>query len=87
MGTSGLAPKKVLSCLRPELISISDIQPLTHIKGLTVMLDPKDMRADMKLSYNERSLIFDYYSICLTNPEAVRYKVMLEGAEPDWVQR
>jgi hypothetical protein len=38
----------------------------------------------MKLSYNENSIIFDYYSICLTNPDVVRYKVKLEGSDEDW---
>ena len=31
-----------------------------------------------------RSILFDYYSICLTNPDVVRYKVKLEGADEDW---
>ena len=31
-----------------------------------------------------RSILFDYYSICLTNPDVVRYKVKLEGADKDW---
>ena len=32
----------------------------------------------------QRSILFDYYSICLTNPDVVRYKVKLEGADVDW---
>ena len=28
--------------------------------------------------------MFDYYSICLTNPDVVKYKVKLEGSDPDW---
>jgi serine phosphatase RsbU (regulator of sigma subunit) len=28
--------------------------------------------------------VFDYYSICLTNPDVVKYKVKLEGSDPDW---
>ncbi len=70
--------------LIPDLVPEVNREPLTHIKGLTVNLEPRSMIDGMKLSYKEKSLVFDYYSICLTNPEVVRYKVMLEGAEPDW---
>lgn len=70
--------------LIPELVPEVDKEPLTHIKGLSVNLEPGDLVDGMKLSYKKKSLVFDYYSICLTNPEVVRYKVMLEGAEPDW---
>ena len=42
------------------------------------------MTAGLKLNYNEKSVLFDYYSICLTNPDVVRYKVKLEGADKDW---
>jgi serine phosphatase RsbU (regulator of sigma subunit) len=38
----------------------------------------------MKLNYKERSVVFNYYSICLTNPDVVRYKVKLDGADNDW---
>ncbi|MEE4114919.1 MAG: two-component regulator propeller domain-containing protein [Marinilabiliaceae bacterium] len=73
-----------VSCLKPERIPETDKEPLTHIEGLTVMLEPFEMEKDLRLSYKENSLVFDYYSICITNPEAVRYRVMLEGAEPGW---
>jgi len=76
-----------VTCLRPELIPESDMEPLTHIKGLEVNLENREMTAGLKLPYSERSIIIDYYSICVTNPDAVRYKVMLEGgAEPGWGQ-
>jgi len=42
------------------------------------------MVAGLKLNYKEKSILFDYYSICLTDPDVVRYKVKLEGADKDW---
>jgi serine phosphatase RsbU (regulator of sigma subunit) len=42
------------------------------------------MKPGLKLNYKERSVLFDYYSICLTNPDVVKYKVKLEGADQDW---
>ena len=52
--------------------------------GMRVNYETREMIPGMKLKYNERSVLFDYYSICLTNPDVVRYKVKLEGADEDW---
>jgi len=60
------------------------MEPLTHIMGMRVNYESRDMIPGMKLRYNERSILFDYYSICLTNPDVVRYKVKLEGADENW---
>jgi serine phosphatase RsbU (regulator of sigma subunit) len=57
---------------------------LTHIKDMQVNYEPRSMVAGMKLNYKDKSILFDYYSICLTNPDVVRYKVKLEGADKDW---
>ncbi len=73
-----------VTCLKPDLIPGQCIEPLTHIKAMMVNLEPTEMKDGLRLSYKEKSLVFDYYSICLTNPGAVKYKVMLQGAEPDW---
>ena len=70
--------------LNPEKTSTEKLQPLTHIMGIRVNYEAREMTAGMKLSYNDKSVLFDYYSICLTNPEVVRYKVKLEGADEDW---
>ncbi|MCD4769510.1 MAG: SpoIIE family protein phosphatase [Bacteroidales bacterium] len=73
-----------VTCLKPDLIPDQNIEPLTHIKAMMVNLEPTEMKDGLRLSYKEKSLVFDYYSICLTNPEAVKYKVMLQGAELEW---
>lgn len=70
--------------LSPEKTSTAELEPLTHIMGMRVNYETRKMIPGMKLSYNERSVLFDYYSICLTNPDVVRYKVKLEGADEDW---
>jgi ligand-binding sensor domain-containing protein/serine phosphatase RsbU (regulator of sigma subunit) len=68
----------------PQKSSTEDMEPLTHILGMKVNYESMDMNPGMKLKYNERSILFDYYSICLTNPDIVRYKIKLEGADDDW---
>ena len=70
--------------LKPEKTSTEELEPLTHIMSIRVNYEAREMTAGMKLSYSEKSVLFDYYSICLTNPEVVRYKVKLEGADEDW---
>jgi len=60
------------------------LEPLTHIKRMRVNFKDKEMSDGMKLSYNENSIIFDYNSICLTNPDNVLYQIILKGADADW---
>ena len=59
-------------------------QPLTQIRRIRVNLEDRPLSNNMHLSFNENAIIIDYASICLTNPEAVIYQVMLEGADKDW---
>jgi len=61
-------------------------EPLTHIIRLRINLKDRPMSEGLKLSHNHNNVIFDYISICLTNPDVVKYKIMLEGAENDWRQ-
>jgi ligand-binding sensor domain-containing protein/serine phosphatase RsbU (regulator of sigma subunit) len=70
--------------LSPDKTVTQGLEPLTHIMGMRVNYETREMKAGMKLNFNERSILFDYYSICLTNPDVVRYKVKLEGADEDW---
>jgi len=70
--------------LDPEQIPPPDLEPLTHIRGMTVNYEDTLTTPGVKLKYTEKNIAFDYYSVCLTNPEAVSYRVMLEGADPGW---
>lgn len=70
--------------LSPGKMPPVDSKPVTHISSMEVNLLPREMKEDQKLSFKEKSIVFNYYSVSLTDPEAVRYKVMLKGADPDW---
>jgi ligand-binding sensor domain-containing protein/serine phosphatase RsbU (regulator of sigma subunit) len=59
-------------------------KPFTHINRMEVNYMPCEMTAGLRLNYREKSIIFYYYSVCLVDPDAVKYKVMLKGAEADW---
>jgi len=70
--------------LNPQETATKSLEPLTHIMSMQVNYATREMTSGLKLNYNEKSVLFDYYSICLTNPDVVRYKVRLEGADLDW---
>jgi ligand-binding sensor domain-containing protein/serine phosphatase RsbU (regulator of sigma subunit) len=68
----------------PAKTETRGLEPLTHIMSMQVNYDTTEMTKELKLNYNAKSILFDYYSICLTNPDVVRYKVKLQGADVDW---
>jgi len=69
----------------PDLEHRLNIEPLTHITGMRINLEEREMQQGMKLRHHENSIIFNYTSICLINPDAVNYKFKLEGADIDWM--
>ncbi len=79
LGTVNGATKIVLAQNQDNLL-----EPRTHINKLRVNLEEVKLENNITLSYLENSIIFDYTSICLSDPEAVVYQTMLEGAQKDW---
>jgi len=69
---------------RPEHDKQKVPEPLTHIESMWVNMVKTPMKLDQEFSYAENSIIFDYNSICLGNPEAVKYRIKLKGADKDW---
>lgn len=72
-------------------------EPLTHITGVRLFLQPTDWSAysdsidpvtqlphNLSIDYKKKYLTFDYIGISLNNPGAVRYRFMLEGFDQDW---
>ena len=62
----------------------NNLEPLTRITKLTVNLEEREMEEGLELSHREKAIVFNYSSICLTNPNQVYYKVMLEGVDDEW---
>ncbi|MFA6403291.1 MAG: two-component regulator propeller domain-containing protein [Salinivirgaceae bacterium] len=69
----------------PDKERFNQLEPLTHITNMKVNLKDREMIQGMKLKYEEKSIYFEFHSICLTDAEKVKYKVMLEGADDDWL--
>jgi ligand-binding sensor domain-containing protein/serine phosphatase RsbU (regulator of sigma subunit) len=70
--------------LDPSKMPPVDVKPQTHLSSMEVNYLPREMKKDLKLNYKEKSLVFNYYSVSLIDPDAVKYKVMLKGAESGW---
>lgn len=70
--------------LTPSKLVIRNIEPLTHIKELRDFSGPREMTEGLKRRYNDNDMIFDYYSICFTDPDVVEYRIMLAGFDDEW---
>ncbi len=68
----------------PQITQYKPGEPFTHIRRFRVNYEDRPLKNGTILSYNENFIIFDYISVCLKDPEAVLYQVMLEGADKDW---
>lgn len=60
-------------------------EPTTHIWRTMVNFENYPMYDGIRLSHSKNRIIFNFLSICLVNPETVKYQVMLEGADKEWL--
>lgn len=63
---------------------INQLEPITQITKMTVNLEDRNMINGLELGYKEKSIVFTYSSICLTNPDKVYYQVKLEPIDESW---
>jgi ligand-binding sensor domain-containing protein/serine phosphatase RsbU (regulator of sigma subunit) len=67
-----------------SLFKPSDTEPLIQVTDFSVNRTSRTMQPNLRLRSSENDIIFRYISICLTNPDAVRYRVMLKGLHDEW---
>ncbi|MCX6302583.1 MAG: SpoIIE family protein phosphatase [Bacteroidia bacterium] len=70
--------------LDPKLMPPSDIKPVIHFSSMEVNYVPRIMKKDMKLNFKDKNILFNYYSVSLVDPDAVKFKVMMKGFDKDW---
>jgi ligand-binding sensor domain-containing protein/serine phosphatase RsbU (regulator of sigma subunit) len=70
--------------LDPKLMPPVDMKPVVHISGMEVNYNSVIMKKNLKLNYKDKAILFNYYSVSLINPDAVKFKVMLKGFDSDW---
>lgn len=73
-----------LTVINSKLLKVNKTPPKTTITSLKVNLKDRKLEQNLELKHTENSILFNYQSICLTNPEKIKYKVMLEGADQSW---
>jgi len=71
-------------CYIPQLDNTPNIEPLTRIEKFIVNRKERQMEPGIRLNYKQNAIIFNYTSICLNNPDAVEYKIMLAGYNDTW---
>ena len=54
------------------------------INGLKINNQDRRIKDNLVLKSNENSVVIDYIGICITDPQSVVYRIMLEGAEKEW---
>jgi len=67
----------------PSVESVNKKEPLTHITSIQVNHKEFPLIDGLSLSYKENSIIFEYRCITL-NPDAVQYRIKLEGVDQEW---
>ena len=75
-----------VSCYNEHFdLDASDIvAPLTEILSINVDDDTLDPNIVNKLNYNQNSLMFSFSCLSFIDEKAVRFKIKLEGFDPDW---
>lgn len=70
----------------PSVKENTDKQPLVRIVRMQVDFENRAMKPGLKLGFKQNTISFEYLCVSLTNPDALRYQVKLEGLEEEWQQ-
>lgn len=89
---------KGLTRFNPAAEIRSNDAPLTHITGVKLFFKDVDWKGrgidslvpffnlpqSLTLSYSDNHVTIDYVAISLSNPQKIKYRYMLEGADEEW---
>ncbi|MCB0397479.1 MAG: histidine kinase, partial [Flavobacteriales bacterium] len=59
-------------------------ETLPHITGFQLFYKDTFLVNNLELPYDQNNITFHFQGICLTHPDAVRYRYMLRGYEKKW---
>ena len=77
-------PGDGVSVLDPRHLSINTLPPSVHIEHVTADRKTYDAASGLRLPPLARDLEIDYTALSLVAPEKNRFRVKLEGRDPDW---
>lgn len=72
----------------PEKVPVQNDSLQVHLLNVTVNQDDSSFllhRSLQNLRHNQNSVVFDFVSPWLYNPEKIQYRYRLKGADKDWV--
>ncbi len=72
-------------CYTPNLDKPNLKEPLTFISRFRVNLVDKPLEKSTSLYYLDRSITFNFGSVCLSNAEGIKYQYKLVGADKEWI--
>ncbi|MBN2520043.1 MAG: hypothetical protein JXB17_06040, partial [Bacteroidales bacterium] len=68
----------------PDLMQKPFVEPKIYLKTFKVNLQDRAIISGTKLKHNEKPIYLEYSSVCLSNPDAVKYQIMLKGVDNDY---
>src|SRR6185436_10645710 len=77
-------PGDGVSVLDPRHLSINTLPPSVQIEHVTADRKTYDAAADLRLPPLVRDLAIDYTALSFVAPEKNRFRVKLDGRDPDW---
>ena len=83
-GTFWFLPGDGVSVLDPRDLSINRLPPPVHIEQVTADRKTYDASSGLQLPPLVRNLEIDYTALSFVAPEKNRFRVKLEGHDPDW---
>jgi ligand-binding sensor domain-containing protein/serine phosphatase RsbU (regulator of sigma subunit) len=86
MGRLWYGTSRGINMFDPEKQPIILPEPLVYFTELKVNQASRSFSASTKYKFRENHITISYNSICLTNPDAVRYRIMLEGLDDNWLE-
>ncbi len=90
---------KGVTVYNPRFDKLNREEPLTRITGIRLFFQNADadiktysskvdslshLPVNLVLPYDKNHITFDFIGVCITNPNKVKYKFKLEGADADW---
>jgi signal transduction histidine kinase len=73
-----------VNVIDPSHIPVNKLPPPVHVEQLTADGKTQDATSNLRLPPLIRDLEIDYTALSLVAPEKIRFRVKLEGRDPDW---
>jgi signal transduction histidine kinase/ligand-binding sensor domain-containing protein len=77
-------PRDGVSVIDPRHLSVNKLRPPVHVEQIIADRKTHEASSNLRLPPLVRDLEIDYTALSLVAPEKNRFRVKLEGRDPDW---